>query len=159
MLCLSDVTQTSIVRSLTARELPLEVEGYMVYSTLHGTFTGSVEGNFDNEDSSTYQREIPIQTGPRRCPSETHVCLYGTPCKNYSWDIGRAILHWPRTSESNFVIHYAEGHEISDIADWSSLKSGQDVWHQTIEWQVWHWHNMVKDQVHNEQRGLENIYP
>ena len=31
MLGLSDVTQTSIVQSLTARELPLAVEGYMVY--------------------------------------------------------------------------------------------------------------------------------
>ena len=31
MLGLSDVTRTSIVRSLTARELPLTVEGYMVY--------------------------------------------------------------------------------------------------------------------------------
>ena len=31
MLVLSDVTRTSIVRSLTDRELPLAVEGYMVY--------------------------------------------------------------------------------------------------------------------------------
>ena len=28
---MSDVTRTSILRSLTARELPLAVEGYMVY--------------------------------------------------------------------------------------------------------------------------------
>ena len=31
MLGLSDVTRTSILQSLTARELPLAVEGYMVY--------------------------------------------------------------------------------------------------------------------------------
>ena len=31
MLGLSDVTRTSTVRSLTARGLPLTVEGYMVY--------------------------------------------------------------------------------------------------------------------------------
>ena len=33
MIGLSDVTRTSRVRSLTARELPLEVEGYLVYCT------------------------------------------------------------------------------------------------------------------------------
>ena len=31
MLSLSDVTRTFILQSLTARELPLSVEGYMVY--------------------------------------------------------------------------------------------------------------------------------
>ena len=39
MLGLSDVTQTSIVQSLTARELPLAVEGYMVYCSLPLTTT------------------------------------------------------------------------------------------------------------------------
>ena len=34
MLGLYDVTRTSRVRSLTARELPLAVEGYLVYCTL-----------------------------------------------------------------------------------------------------------------------------
>ena len=33
MLGLSDVTRTSRVRSLTARELPIAVEGYLVYCT------------------------------------------------------------------------------------------------------------------------------
>ena len=33
MLGLSDVTRTSRVRSLTDRELPLAVEGYLVYCT------------------------------------------------------------------------------------------------------------------------------
>ena len=48
-----------------------------------------------------------------------------------------AFYHRPRTSKSNFTIHYAEGHEISNIDDWLLLQSGQDVRHQTIEWQVW----------------------
>ena len=33
MIGLSDITRTSRVRSLTARELPLAVEGYLVYCT------------------------------------------------------------------------------------------------------------------------------
>ena len=127
--------------------------------TLHRTFTGSVEGTVDDEDSSTHQRGNPIRPGSIRFPRETHICLYRIPCKRYSWDIGRAILHSPRMSKNSFASHYAEGHEISDIADWLSLQSGQDVWHKMIEWQVWHWHDMVKDEVHNKERGLANIYP
>ena len=41
MLGLSDVTQMSIVQSLTARELPLSVERYMVYCTLFIVITQS----------------------------------------------------------------------------------------------------------------------
>ena len=41
MLGLSDVTRTSIVRSLTARELPLAVERYTVYYRFNsGSFPG-----------------------------------------------------------------------------------------------------------------------
>ena len=41
MIGLSDVTRTSIVRSLTARELPLAVEEYMVYCTNAGRLTNN----------------------------------------------------------------------------------------------------------------------
>ena len=96
---------------------------------LHRTFTASVEGTVGDADSLTHQWGTPIRPGPWRCPSKMHVCLYGTPCKRYIWDIGRAILHRPRTSESNFVSHYAERHEIRNIDNWLSLHSGQYVRH------------------------------
>ena len=48
MLGLSDVNQTSRVRSLTARELPLAVEGYLVYCSIMDDEEEEIERNISN---------------------------------------------------------------------------------------------------------------
>ena len=50
----------------------------------------------------------------------------------------------------NFASQYAEGHEISDIADWSSLHSGQDVRHQAVEW------NFGTDTIWSKTSSISN---
>ena len=76
-------------------------------------------------------------------------------------------MHSPRSSKINFTSHYAEGHEISDIADWSSLHSGQDVRHQAVEWNfgtdtIWSKtssiSNNVASQLYTHKCGFNWIY-
>ena len=52
MLGLSDVTRTSRVRSLTARELPLAVEGYLVYCI--GDDIESISEKNNDDESTRY---------------------------------------------------------------------------------------------------------
>ena len=53
MLGLSDVTRTSRVRSLTARELPLAVQGYLVYCTSAKSYYLDDESDNDGSDSGS----------------------------------------------------------------------------------------------------------
>ena len=68
MLVLSDVTRTSRVQSLTAREIPLAVEGYLVYyrSVKSGTMIPQGYGETKIIDGLRYFFESKLHKGEQQ---------------------------------------------------------------------------------------------